>query len=139
MRRLFICGARRTSARLLTLAAVAVVLPGCALFQRGPEPLDPLGTFEFETLVGGQPTTGTLEITGERSDYTVRMVPSGAAVGPITFSEVRVDDEEWTLHLADNVMGQRLEVELHFVEEDEFRGSWSSGMDGGEIEGGRTS
>ncbi len=121
-------------ALVLTLTLL-LLASGCAL-RGGPDVLDPVGSFEFQTQVQGQTITGTLEISGEPGAYEGRIVPGAAAgMGPIPLTRITVEEQE--LRASGNAQGEPLEIRIVF-EGDEFEGSWSAGMEGGQIQGQRT-
>lgn len=116
----------RSTTVLLTLAAAGVT-PVLA------QDIDPVGRYEFETVVQEQPVTGTFEITGSEGAWSVTMSAEGQ--GDVPIHEVTVDGSVVTMIGSIPDAGE-LVIELEF-DGNEFSGSWSLGMDGGELTGHR--
>jgi len=132
----------RPTARAARGAAVllpALLLAGCGGRAAAPEPapraLDPVGTYEFQTSVEGQPLTGTIHITGAPGSYTGRIVTGMFPEMPIR--SVSVAGQQLLLS-AQAPDGQIVEIRLNFTGPT-FTGAWTLGDQSGAIAGRRVS
>ena len=136
--------------RAAIAASLAVALGACASTSEEPagatpqaqveaeaqkSGIDPVGVFEFSTVVDSSPLTGTFEIT-RRTDgaYTGRILSTMFPEIPIT----RVTVEGNRMLLAASMDGQQIVMELNFTG-DSFTGGWSlgDGSMGGALSGKR--
>ena len=116
----------------LLAAAACLLLAACAAAPRGPAPLDPVGTFAFQTQVQGSPMTGTIVVAGAPGAYTGTVRSDMMPEMPVT--GVSVEGQEMTVRVS---TGDG-EAEIHMVfTGDDFTGHWSMGADGGEVRGRR--
>ena len=115
------------------LAALVLFLAACATAPRGPAPLNPLGMFEFQTMVNGGPVSGSLEVTGQAGAYAGFIRTSVTPDIPIT--AVRVSGQEMVV-TGDTGDGP-VTINLVFSG-DTFTGRWALNGDGGDITGRRT-
>ena len=114
------------------LAAACLVLGACATVPRGPAPLDPVGTYEFRTMVGGSPVSGTIQITGATGAYAGVVRSAAMADLPVTAVEVEGQEMRVSVRTPDGT------VVLHLIfEGDAFTGHWSMAGDGADISGRR--
>ena len=124
--------------KVALLSAVALVTSACA--SSSPEPagtpepsavpaqaqkaaFDPVGTYDYTTVVDASQVSGTFEIARkDDGGYTGRILSTMFPEIPI--SRVTVDGNK--LILAASMDGQPLMMELNFTG-DTFTGSWSFG------------
>ncbi|HEU4883456.1 MAG TPA: hypothetical protein VFT45_14445 [Longimicrobium sp.] len=114
-------------------AALVLFLAACATAPRGPAPLNPVGMFDFQTAVDGNPVTGGLEVTGQAGAYGGFIRTSVTPDIPIT--GVRVTGQEMVV-TGDTPDGP-VTITLTFTG-DTFTGHWELNGDGGDITGRRT-
>ena len=114
--------------RLLTASLAATTLAACASGPSGPPPYDPVGTYEFTAMAGGQTITGTMTIEEGEDGYTgvLRAVSVPMPPGPIT--AVEVADQTVTIH-ADGPDGPFI-IALT-VTETGLEGTWAMGQETG--------
>ena len=124
----------------LSLAACAAGTTGEASAPAGaPAPaasanaVNPVGTFEFTTLVNGGTVNGTLEVAGAPGAYTGRLLTSILPEMPVR--SATASGQEMTV-LADAPDGT-VTIRMAFTG-DTFTGSWALGGDGGALTGRRT-
>lgn len=117
----------RKAMTIFGLLAAAGVAPAAA------QELDPVGTFEFETVVQGQTIGGSMEITQSESGFTGTIWAEGQPEIPI--QSVTVDGALMTIFAMIPEAGELI-IELEF-DGDEFAGSWALGFDGAELSGRR--
>jgi len=94
--------------------------------------LDPVGRYEYTTVVGGQPTTGTFQVSGSPGAYTGRI--ESTAFPPLQIVRVSTAGRQLTL-VAQAPQGE-VTVVLDFTG-DEFTGRWSLGNEGADMRGRR--
>jgi hypothetical protein len=128
-------------------AAIALSLAACAAGTAGEAStpaggpaagaqaaaVNPVGTFEFTTMVNGASVNGTLEVMGSPGAYTGRLRTSILPEMPV--SSASVSGQEMTV-LADAPDGT-VTIRMTFTG-DTFTGSWALGGDGGALSGRRT-
>ncbi len=98
-----------------------------------PAPLEPAGTYSFDTIYQGQPVTGKIYITGSAGAYGGEVVPNQGPP-PTPILSVTVDGQEVTI-IAD-AGGEDLLITMTF-EGDNYTGVWSLARDSGELSGAR--
>jgi hypothetical protein len=120
--------------RLFGVTLALAVTAACA---RGPAPLEPAGTFSFETIVQGAQVTGTIVIDpGAVEGQYQGSVRPGWGPPPVPIVEVTVLEREMTV-VAD-WGGEELVIVLVFDEDGgACVGSWALGLDFGEMTGER--
>jgi hypothetical protein len=122
------------SARVLLaviLVAACASKPAAPPPPPKPVPLDPVGSYEFTTLVQGQTVTGTIYITGTPGAYSGRVVTNMFPEIPIVSASV----EENKIIIAKGTMP---DGELTFrmvMDGQNFNGTWLLGTDSGEFNG----
>jgi hypothetical protein len=92
--------------------------------------LDPVGAYEFSTVVDGQTVTGTLHVEGTPGNYKGRIVTSVFPEIPVVGASVEAN--------VINVKGSMPDGELNIrmvMEGMNFKGNWTLGSDGGEFNG----
>lgn len=99
-----------------------------------PAPLDPVGVYSFSTAVEGTPVLGRVVIRGEPGSYTGMIEPTEGPVGPFEIYAVTVEGQKLTAY-ADSG-GDDVILMLEFTG-NAYKGTWTSGFDGGEITGER--
>lgn len=106
----------------------ATTLAACASGPSGPPPYDPVGTYEFTAMAGGQTITGTMTVEEGEDGYTgvLRAVSVPMPPGPIT--AVEVVDQTVTIH-ADGPDGPLI-IALT-VTETGLEGTWAMGQETG--------
>lgn len=117
----------RNVIRLVTIASITAAGPLLA------QDVDPVGTYEFTTMVEGQTVGGTVEITGTTGAWSAQIYAEGQ--GEIPLAAVEVNGSIITLSTEIPEVGELL-VELT-MDGEEFTGVWSLGFDGGELTGRR--
>jgi hypothetical protein len=122
---------RRLLGTTLTLAVAA------AACVRGPAPLEPVGTYSFETLYQGQFMTGTIVVDpGAAEGQYQGVVRPDNGPPPVPIIEVTVLEREMTI--VGDAGGDELIIVLVFDEEGvTYTGSWVIGFDSGEMTGQR--
>lgn len=114
-------------------AALVLFLAACASAPRGPAPLNPVGTFEFQTTVNGGPVTGSVEVTGQPGAYGGTIRTSVTSDIPVTGVVVTGQD---MVVSADTPDGP-LTINMTFTGND-FTGEWELSGDSGTLSGRRT-
>jgi len=114
-------------------------LAACAAQSVSGEPpapvqLDPVGVYSFSTTVEGAPLLGRVVIRGEPGSYTGMIEPAEGPVGPLEIYAVTVEGQKLTAY-ADSG-GDDVILILEFTG-NAYKGTWTSGFDGGEITGER--
>ena len=92
--------------------------------------VDPVGAYEFSTVVDGQTVTGTLHIEGAPGNYKGRIITSVFPEIPVVGASVEAN--------VVNVKGSMPDGELNIrmvMEGSNFKGNWTLGSDGGEFNG----
>ena len=127
------------------LLAVIVIAAACASSEETvtttptPQPaaakpaavvVDPVGTYEFSTLVDGQTVTGTLTIAGTPGAYTGRIVTNMFPEIPITAARV----EDKTVIATGSMPDGELTLRM-LMDGMNFTGNWQLGEDSGEFNG----
>lgn len=115
------------------LAVVLLLLAAaCASTPPGPPPFNPVGTFEFETAVNGNPVTGTVEVAGQEDAYTGTVRTSATPDLPIAGVAVEGNLMVVTADTPDGVVTLR----MSFTGND-FTGRWELAGDSGTLSGRR--
>lgn len=122
----------RVSSALIATAVAAACARGGAE-PPTPAPLDPVGTYSFETTVEGQTVTGRVVIRGEPGSYT-GMIEPDVGPPPMEIYSVTVDGQQLTA-VAD-AGGEDVVLTLTF-DGDNFTGTWVLGFDSGVLVGRR--
>ena len=92
--------------------------------------VDPVGTYEFSTVVDGQTITGTLHLEGTPANYKGRIVTSVFPEIPITSATV----ERNVINLRGSMPDGELSIRMVMSGSD-FTGNWALGSDSGEFNG----
>jgi hypothetical protein len=118
-------------------AVIGLAQPVAAQKQQAPpKPLDPVGDYEFSTIVDGQTRTGVISITKKDDVLGGRIFSE--AMPEIPVSSVRVDGRTVTLNAALPDTESALIVVLTFeADNNKFSGNWSLGSDSGTLGGKR--
>jgi hypothetical protein len=114
-------------------AALLLLTAACATAPRGPAPLNPVGTFEFLTTVGGNPVSGGMDVTGQPGAYAGTIRTSVTTDIPIT--SVAVTGQQMVV-TGDTPDGP-VTITVTFTG-DTFTGRWALNGDGGDLSGRRT-
>jgi hypothetical protein len=105
--------------------------PQTKAVTQAPAPaLDPVGSYEFSTIVDGQTVTGTMHVEGTAGSYKGRIVTSVFPEIPITAAST----EGNTLILKGSMPDGDLIIRMAMTGAD-FKGNWSLGAESGEISG----
>lgn len=123
---------RATSVLLSSALVVAACARGAAT-PPAPAPLDPTGTFSFETTFQGQAITGQIIVRGEAGQYTGSVEPDAVAP-PVEIYSVQVEGQQMTV--VGDAGGEDLVITMTFTG-DTYTGTWVLGFDGGDIKGAR--
>ena len=118
------------------IATAVALVAACASqppVPPAPPPLEPVGTYTFDSYFEGQPISGKIYITGSEGAYGGEVVPDQGPP-PVPILSVTVTGQELTL-LAD-AGGEDLVVTVIF-DGDTFTGVWSLAGDSGELSGAR--
>lgn len=120
------CAARTTQPT--AQAGTATVQP--AATQQSTAIVDPVGSYEFNTVVDGQSVTGTMHVEGGPGNYKGRIVTSVFPEIPIVGASV----ESNTVILRGNMPDGELVIRMA-MEGQNFKGNWALGGGSGEITG----
>lgn len=93
-------------------------------------PLDPVGAYEFTTVVDGQTVTGTLHIEGTAGNYKGRILTTLFPEIPVTGATVEANVINVKASMPDGELNLRMVMEGM-----NFKGNWALGADGGEFNG----
>ena len=114
-------------------ALLLLATAGDASAQSDPPPFDPVGTFTFTTLVDGLPVSGSLTIT--EGDEGYEGVITSDVGPPIPITSVTVDGQKGTMQ----ALGPGGPLVIEFTAtEDGLTGTWTMGMQSGELTARRT-
>lgn len=97
--------------------------------------VNPVGRYEFSTVVSGQPVTGTIEIAGAPSAYTGQITTS--ITPPLPVSGASVNGREITVTA--NTPDGPLTFRMNFTDNTAFTGGWELAGDSGSLTGRRVS
>ena len=92
--------------------------------------VDPVGAYEFATVVDGQTVTGTLHIEGTPGNYKGRILTSVFPEIPVTGASVEANVVNVKASMPDGELNIRM-----VMEGATFKGNWTLGSDGGEFNG----
>lgn len=92
--------------------------------------IDPVGAYEFATVVDGQTVTGTLHIEGTPGNYKGRILTSVFPEIPVTGATVEANVVNVKASMPDGELNLRMVMEGM-----NFKGNWTLGSDGGEFNG----
>lgn len=131
---------KRTLAAALTLLAAACApaappadpMPSGTTTAPTSAALNPVGVFNFRTMVGGGEVTGAVEVTGTAGAYGGRIRTSITPDIPIT--GVRVSGQE--MIVTGNTPDGPLSINMTFTG-NSFTGSWALSGDSGSLSGQR--
>jgi PBP1b-binding outer membrane lipoprotein LpoB len=134
--------------KLLMMIPAAVLMAGCASNAQQPpatattaptQPaatqqstaiVDPVGSYEFSTVVDGQTVTGTMHVEGTPGNYKGRIITSVFPEIPIVGASV----ESNTVILRGSMPDGELVIRMA-MEGQNFKGNWALGGGSGEISG----
>lgn len=92
--------------------------------------LDPVGAYEFSTVVDGQTVTGTLHIEGTPGNYKGRIITSVFPEIPVVGASVESNIVNVKASMPDGELNIRMVMEGM-----NFKGNWTLGSDGGDFNG----
>ncbi len=92
--------------------------------------IDPVGAYEFSTVVDGQTVTGTLHIEGTAGNYKGRILTSVFPEIPVVGASVEANVVNVKASMPDGELNLRM-----VMEGANFKGNWTLGADGGEFNG----
>ncbi|HET9441162.1 MAG TPA: hypothetical protein VFO52_13380 [Longimicrobiales bacterium] len=130
--------------KTLKFLPVALLLGACASAQQQPaqtttaavQPVqsnaavDPVGTYEFSTVVDGQTVTGTLHVEGTAGNYKGRIVTSVFPEIPVTSAAAEANVVTVKGSMPDGELNIRM-----VMEGANFKGNWTLGAESGEFNG----
>lgn len=111
-------------------SAPAPAAPVVVQVAVAPPRLDPAGAYEFSTVVNGQATTGTMEMTGTPGAYTGKILTNMFPEIPIVSAVVEGD----AINVKANMPDGELLIHMVFTGRD-FKGNWMLGGQTGEFNG----
>jgi hypothetical protein len=91
---------------------------------------DPVGAYEFTTVVDGQTVTGTMHIEGTPGAYKGRIITSVFPEIPIVGATVEANVVNVKASMPDGELAIRMAMTGQ-----EFKGNWTLGSDSGEFNG----
>jgi hypothetical protein len=92
--------------------------------------IDPVGSYEFATVVDGQTINGTMHIEGTAGNYKGRILTSVFPEIPVTGASVEANVVSVKASMPDGELTLRMVMEGM-----NFKGNWTLGSDGGEFNG----
>lgn len=92
--------------------------------------VDPVGAYEFSTVVDGQTVTGTLHVEGTPGNYKGRIVTSVFPEIPVVGATVEANVVTVKGSMPDGELNIRMVMDGM-----NFKGNWTLGSDGGEFNG----
>jgi hypothetical protein len=92
--------------------------------------LDPVGAYEFSTVVDGQTVTGTMHVEGTPGNYKGRIITSVFPEIPVVGASVEANVVNVKASMPDGELNIRM-----VMEGPNFKGNWTLGSDGGEFNG----
>lgn len=92
--------------------------------------LDPVGAYEFSTVVDGQTVTGTMHVEGTPGNYKGRIITSVFPEIPVVGASVEANVVNVKASMPDGELNIRM-----VMEGSNFKGNWTLGSDGGEFNG----
>ena len=92
--------------------------------------VDPVGNYEFSTVVDGQTVTGTMHVEGTPGAYKGRIITSVFPEIPIIGASVETNILNLRASMPDGELAIRV-----VMEGNNFKGNWSLGGGSGEISG----
>jgi hypothetical protein len=92
--------------------------------------LDPVGSYEFTTVVDGQTVTGTLHVEGAPGNYKGRILTSVFPEIPVVGASVEANVVNVKASMPDGELNIRMVMDGM-----NFKGNWTLGSDGGEFNG----
>ena len=124
-------------ASLVLLAAACASSPAPVATTAPTQPVpstsaavDPVGTYEFSTIIDGQTLTGTVHIEGAPLNYRGRVVTKVFPDMPITSVSVAAN----VISFVASMGGDDVLVRM-VMDGSNFQGSWQAGPDSGDISG----
>jgi hypothetical protein len=132
--------------KMLKLTPFALLLGACASSQQPAQTttatvqptatqqtsavIDPVGAYEFTTVVDGQTVTGTMHVEGTPGNYKGRIVTSAFPEIPIVGASVEANVVNLKASMPDGELAIRMAMEGA-----NFKGNWTLGSGSGEITG----
>jgi hypothetical protein len=101
-----------------------------AATQQTTAAVDPVGTYEFTTVVDGQTVTGTMHIEGTTGAYKGRILTSVFPEIPIVGASVESNVINVKASMPDGELAIRMVMDGM-----NFKGNWALGSDGGDFNG----
>jgi hypothetical protein len=92
--------------------------------------INPVGAYEFTTVVDGQTVTGTMHVEGTPGNYKGRIVTSVFPEIPIVGASVESNIVNLKASMPDGELAIRM-----VMEGANFKGNWTLGSDSGEMTG----
>ena len=125
---LLLWAAMASSQQPAATTATAPVQP--AATRQATAVLDPVGAYEFSTVVDGQTVTGTLHVEGTPGNYKGRIITSVFPEIPVVGASVEANVVNVKASMPDGELNIRM-----VMEGANFKGNWTLGSDGGEFNG----
>jgi hypothetical protein len=98
--------------------------------QQSAAVIDPVGAYEFTTVVDGQTVAGTMHVEGTPGNYKGRIVTSVFPEIPIVGASVESNIVNLKASMPDGELAIRM-----VMEGANFKGNWTLGSDSGEMTG----
>ena len=111
------------------LCLLAFVVAGCATSGAASDDMDPLGIYDFTTMVQGEQVTGSFRIERTEGEYRGSVMAAGLPAMSILAVAV---DGQW-LTIRSNTGANPIELELAFVG-NMFTGEWKTRSAAGTVE-----
>lgn len=126
----FLAGRDVEDRRIVVPALAFEPVPEIAVASDAPAAFDPAGRWAFETIVGGQPVTGTIAV--EREGEALAISIEAAGIPPLDVVSASMEGP-YLMMVARQPDGTEIEFRLQGVESG-IRGHWTvGGRTGGEI------
>jgi hypothetical protein len=121
-------GACASSQQPAATTATAPTQP--AATRQSTAAVDPVGAYEFATVVDGQTITGTLHVEGTPGNYKGRIITTAFPEIPVIGASVESNIVNVKASMPDGELNIRMVMEGM-----NFKGNWTLGSDGGEFNG----
>lgn len=107
--------------------------PAAAPAPAAAAALNPVGKFEFTSMLSGRPLEATVEVTGGPGAYAGQIVSNASP--PIAISNVTVNGQE--IVVTGQLPDGTLTIHMNFTDAQSFTGNWSLNGQGAPLSGHR--